>query len=280
MKGNIGIILNDVSKQGLNHGFFAGIIEGFRQKCGEEDYRISFLNSIRNENSTATYLEQARKDGYDAVLLACAEQDEEIDELIKSEIIVGTIDRDNEGVINVSSDNSAGMKALMDYIFEMGHRRVAIITGDDNIVCNIRLNEYLKAFEKHNLQVKDEYIVRGQFREIELTYYLTEKLLKLEEAPTCIIFSDDYAAIGGINAIKARGLDIPRDISVAGYDGDVVMSKLEPSLTSVGQNTELMGRCMAEKLIHAIEHPEDKAAPGELVNTNLKIGRSITRVYA
>lgn len=279
MRGNIGIILNDASEQGLKHGFFAGVLEGFRQECAKEDYRISFMNSIRNEKSRATYLEQARTDGYSAVLLACADIDDEAMELINSDVIVGSIDQSLEGTINVSSDNSSGMKELMDYILEMGHKRVAIIAGDDNVVSHIRLNEYLKAFESRGIPVRDEYIARGRFRDIEYTYYLTEKLLKLEDVPSCIIFSDDYAAIGGMNAIRARGLDIPRDISVAGYDGDVIMTRLEPALASVAQNTELIGRTIAQRLIAAIEHPEEHAEYDELMGTELRKGKSIARVY-
>ncbi|MCQ2518907.1 MAG: substrate-binding domain-containing protein [Lachnospiraceae bacterium] len=279
MKGTIGIIHSDESKQGITHDFFASVIEGFRQECNENNYNIAFLNSIRDEKNKDTYLEQIKENGYAGVLIACSETNAEIEELLSSDIIVGTVDKDYERVINVSSDNTEGMKALMEHIISNGHKKIAIITGDDNLVCNMRLGAYIKACEMHDIKIDDDYILRGHFRDIDKAYYLTEKLLKLPVAPTCIIYSDDYAAIGGINAIHSRGLEIPRHISVAGYDGNLIMSQLEPRLTTVYQDTGKMGRSVAKRMIEGIENPQNVSYSTEIVATTLREGHSVGRVY-
>lgn len=69
------------------------------------------------------------------------------------------------------------------------------------------------------------------------------------------MFPDDYAAYGGINVIKAAGLRIPEDISVAGYDGISLATKIEPKMTTIKQDTKTMGMLAAEKLIALIEKP-------------------------
>lgn len=275
----IGIIMTDDSKQGLTHDFFSSILEGFRMKCNENNYNIAFLNSNMQQEGRGTYLEQAREIGCCGVLIACTEYSEEIKELLESDILIAAIDKDYENVVNVQSDNVKGMNAMVEYLVSMGHRRMAIITGDDNLVCSIRLNEFIKVCEKHGITIPKEYILRGYFRDTYKAAYYTEQLLRMKNPPSCILYSDDYAAIGGMNVIHARGLEIPDDISITGYDGNDILSKLEPSLTTVYQDTLGMGKLAAEKLIYHIENPQDKNFQEYLLDTVLQVGRTVGRVY-
>ena len=84
----------------------------------------------------------------------------------------------------------------------------------------------------------------------------TEELLDLPNPPTCIMYPDDYAAVGGMNVIKERGLRIPEDISVAGYDGIELVRMMDPKLTTLCQDTGKIGSTAAHKLINLIEHPK------------------------
>ena len=81
------------------------------------------------------------------------------------------------------------------------------------------------------------------------------ELLDLSDPPTCILYPDDFAGFGGVNAIRERGLQIPDDISVAGYDGIRIGRHIEPRLTTIRQDTEQIGKLAAENLIRLIEHP-------------------------
>ena len=98
-----------------------------------------------------------------------------------------------------------------------------------------------------------------EYYERSKTHYLlhpeTRALLELHEPPTCIIFPDDFSALGGYNAISEKGLSIPEDISVMGYDGIYLSRVVKPQLVTYQQNTAALGRTAAEKLIELIEHP-------------------------
>lgn len=85
---------------------------------------------------------------------------------------------------------------------------------------------------------------------------ITHELLSLEDRPTCIVYPDDFSCIGGINVIRSKGLTIPNDISVAGYDGQRIARVIEPKITTYRQNTEQIGRVAATKLVELIEQPE------------------------
>lgn len=82
--------------------------------------------------------------------------------------------------------------------------------------------------EEHGITVPDEYVRPALYRDLTKAYELTEELLKLKDPPTCILYPDDVACFGGINAIRANGLAIPGDISVVGYDGVKAAQYEEP----------------------------------------------------
>lgn len=274
----IGVLLEDAAKQGLTQDFFATIIEGFKQECNRSGFNILFLN--QEETDRPTYLDQAKQFELDGVLIATATDSDELFELINSDVPVAVIDKDYENTVNVQSDNKKGMTELMEHIISLGHRKIAYIMGQESFVTNVRLNEFLKVCSDHEIHVPEEYLVRGEFRNIGLTAYNTEILLKLPDPPTCILYSDDYAAIGGMNVIGARGLEIPRDISVAGYDGNVILANIEPSITTVNQNNMEMGKVAAKKLIHNILNPDNPEYGTTTIESEFAYGRSVGQVYA
>lgn len=94
------------------------------------------------------------------------------------------------------------------------------------------------------------------YRDAEAAAIATSELLDLKDPPTCILYPDDFSALGGINEIHERGLRIPDDISIAGYDGLTFARILEPRLTTLCQDTETIGRLAAQKLIDLIENPK------------------------
>ena len=86
---------------------------------------------------------------------------------------------------------------------------------------------------------------------------MTEELLDLRVPPTCILYPDDTAYIGGRNEIYRQGLRIPEDISAAGYDGIDRSQILRPRLTTLKQNADLMGSSAARELVQAVEQGKD-----------------------
>ena len=105
------------------------------------------------------------------------------------------------------------------------------------------------------LDIPNEYITECEYHEPVSCYKATKRLLALPERPSCILFSDDYAYIGGINAIYEEGLRVPDDISIVGYDGIHMAKMVSPKLTTWQQNSDELGRIAVELLIERIEHP-------------------------
>ena len=277
---NIGVLFADQANNGLKQDYFAGILDSFKKTVEAKGYNISFLNCCKENENRKTYLEQAKYRNFDGIVIACIEYDDaEVVELLNSGIPIVTVDQEIDNIQAVKSDNVEGIKKLVRYLAEMGHKRIAFITGDDNTVTQIRVKGFLEICEEMGIQVPDEYILKSQYRNMRKATYQTEQLLKLENPPSCILYSDDYAAIGGINVLHARGMEIPEDISVTGYDGIDILSQYEPRLTTVRQNTEKIGQVAAEKLIECIENPGQTEKETIIVETELEKGRTVGRVF-
>ncbi len=97
----------------------------------------------------------------------------------------------------------------------------------------------------------------------------------MKDRPTCIFYPDDFSALGGINAIREAGVQIPEDISAAGYDGIKAVTTLEPQLTTIVQATDQIGERAAKKLISLIEKPKTTIIEQVIIQGTLQEGKTI-----
>lgn len=277
---NLGVLFVDQANSGLSHDYFASILDHFKATAEKNGYDITFINGSRHRKDGMSYLDCCRYKGVDGVIIACVIfEDLEVIELLQSEIPVVTIDYLYDNRIAVVSDNIKGVNDLVTYIYECGHRRIAFIHGESTTsVTKARLASFYKTSEDLGIAVPDQYIREVSYRDTKATAIVTEELLSLKNPPTCIMYPDDFASIGGINAIKARGLSIPEDISIAGYDGIRLAKYIEPKLTTINQDTEEMGRISAERLIQLIENPKSTIINHIIIPGTLEKGASVGRI--
>ena len=130
---NIGVLFADQANNGLKQDYFAGILDSFKKTVEAKGYNISFLNCCKENENRKTYLEQAKYRNFDGIVIACIEYDDaEVVELLNSGVPIVTVDQEIDNIQAVKSDNVEGIKKLVRYLAEMGHKRIAFITGDDN----------------------------------------------------------------------------------------------------------------------------------------------------
>ena len=253
---NLGVLFVDAAMNGLTHEYFNHVLESFKYTAEEKGYDITFIAGHAGGQNMSFY-ERCRYRGVDGVLVACFKYyEEDIQDLIRSDLPVVTIDHTFEGKIAVVSNNVQGVEELVNYIYSMGHKKIAYIHGDDTPVTRNRLSGFYRTTQRYGLDIPDEYVKQSAYRNLEMAAEATEELLDLPNPPTCIMYPDDYAAVGGMNVIKERGLRIPEDISVAGYDGIELVRMMDPKLTTLCQDTGKIGSTAAHKLINLIEHPK------------------------
>lgn len=279
---NIGMLFVDDAQSGLKQNFFAAVLDSFKVEAEKHCYDITFINhNINIGNRQLTFLEHCRYRNFDGVCIACIDfQQPQVIELINSNLPVVTIDHLFNNHTSINSTNVQGMHELVEYIYSMGHRRIAYVHGEKSAVSEQRLTSFCKTLKDFGVDVPSEYLVGSAFQDVSRTKQCVKKLLDLPNRPTCIIMPDDYAALGGIEAIEAAGLRIPEDISIAGYDGIPLSQVVKPRLTTLKQDTEMLGREAAKRLIEQIENPlttitENVTVPGKLIE-----GQSVGRIFS
>ena len=277
---NIGVLFVDEANSGLTHDYFSHVLDSFKKKAEQEGFDITFINGDRSRTNKMSYLSHAIYRGFDGVVIACVEfSDPEVDELIKSNIPVVTIDHTFYNRIAIVSDNIKGIRDLVTYIYEQGHRKIAYVHGLENTaVTQSRLTSFYNTLQDLGVLVRDEYMVSSPYRNTEKAFEATTKLLELPDPPTCIMYSDDFAAFGGINAIRQKGLRIPEDVSVAGYDGIELARRISPLMTTIVQDTDRIGRVAASKLIDLINNPKGTLIEQIVVEGTLEKGESVANI--
>lgn len=272
---NIGVVYEDKTRAGLGHEYFSTMLNSIRDELKEAGYDFTFVSNNIGE-STLSFLNHARYRRCDGVLVVTADfNNEEIVELVKSEIPVVTIDHIFNNRSAVLSDNEDGLETIVKYIYEKGHRKIAFIHGEQTTVTSHRLGSFYKTCEDLGIEVDKKYIKEALYHFPQKAGLMTRELLALDERPTCIIYPDDYSYMGGATEIEKHGLKIPEDISVVGYDGIFLSRILRPVLTSYKQDSTEIGKVAVKKLLSQIEKPKSFVKKPKMIRGCLQQGQTV-----
>ncbi len=273
---NLGVLFADAAHSGLTHDYFAAVLEAFKLEAESRGYDITFINT-HTGTGNMSYLEKCRQRSIDGVVIACIGFDRpEVIDLMNSSIPTVTIDYTSNNCTSITSDNLKGIQALTEYIIKKGHRRIAYIHGDsDSAVTKTRMIGFYQTLDRYHITIPENYICPASYLDLNSARMFTERLLDLQKPPTCILYPDDTALIGGLNVIRERNLKIPDDISVAGYDGLRVSRFIAPKLTTIRQDTMEIGSKAATQLINLIEKPKTTMIDRIMVNGTFIAGDSV-----
>src|SRR6185437_6321897 len=137
------------------------------------------------------------------------------------------------GVSRVRVDHAAGVAMAMDHLVELGHTRIAFISGPLELFsARTRFQAFLKSLEKHGLK-RDQALIQEANHRADGGHHAMQRILDSGAMPTAIVASNDLTAIGAMGAIHERGLRIPEDISIVGYDDIQLSAYTQPSLTTL-----------------------------------------------
>ncbi len=271
---NLGVIFHQHMGSGLTHEYFASLLNSFKVEAESQDYEITFIN-----NRSRSYLDHCRYRQCDGIMLACSKSvGQEVLELAQSEIPLVSIDYVFENRTAIISDNIHDMSNLVRHIYEKGHRKIAFIHGENIPVTQKRLASFHHTCSALGLIIPPEYVIPAKYHNPPTSSYATRELLNLNNPPTCILYPDDFAYIGGMNEIEHQGLSIPADISVAGYDGIYLSQVLRPKLTTLQQDTEKIGQTAAVELIKAIQNPKAYIPQAIIIKGTLLEGDSVKQL--
>ncbi|MER6181457.1 LacI family DNA-binding transcriptional regulator [Streptomyces sp. NPDC001652] len=167
----------------------------------------------------------------------------------------------------VRSDGRDAVRDLVAHLHALGHRRLAIIAGPAATTTGReRVEVFREALQAHGLELPDAYTGQGDFQ-AESGRRVTEGFLDLPEPPEVVFAADNLMALGALDAVRARGLRIPRDIALAAFDDIPWFVHTDPPITAVAQPTGELGRAAVRALVDRIEGrpPQSVTLPARLV---------------
>lgn len=177
----------------------------------------------------------------------------------------------------VKLDNAEGGCLATEHLIEQGYKRIAVLAGPKNLtISNDRLEGYLKTLKKHKLKPNEEWIIHCNFNQQD-AYETTVDLLKRKQRPDAIFTISDRMAIGAMLAIKERGLKMPNDIGLVGFNNEPVTNLVTPSITSVEQPAFDLGKAAAKLFIEQMHHDEDLTGTEKILKPRLIVRESSLR---
>lgn len=152
-------------------------------------------------------------------------------------------------------DNYNAINEVMDYLYKLGHRRIGLINGFKNQQHMIqRGRAYFDSLKRLNLETHKKWIKNADHT-VDGGRARMHEILDFKEQPTAIVCGNDDMAVGAMKAIKERGLSIPNDYSLTGFDDGLISRVTEPNLTTVKIPLTDMANIAIKKLIDGIQNP-------------------------
>lgn len=247
--------------------YFAEIVLAVEEYCYQKGYSLFLCNTQNKPEKIQNHFDMLVKKRVDGILVMCSEYTEDAFSLFNGTNIPmvvmdwGPNDHKSDRIIDHGLDG--GYMATR-YLIDNGHRDIAIIAGDlFKTISKSRFDGYVKAMTEAGLLIRDEWIAENDF-EPEAGYESMNQILKQEKLPTAVVCSCDTVALGAISAITEKGLSVPQDISVMGYDNIHNSRFYAPPLTTIHQSKARLGRMALDILLERIQSPEEYHQPTTL----------------
>ncbi|MGV6818893.1 MAG: LacI family DNA-binding transcriptional regulator [Parvularcula sp.] len=257
--------------------YVISLVEGIRSACVEFGYELILKETTTKGSklilSVMEFIERSRLDG---VILMPPLTDNEplLVNLEEANVPYARVTpgEARDGALDVHTTDRLAGREMMDHLLGLGHRFVAFISGDpDHLAMGARRSGVRDSLEEWSGD-GCELVVRQGFNTFESGQKAAKHLLSLEPRPTAIFAANDDMAAGVIFEAQERGLRVPDDVSVVGFDNTLLAERIWPGLTTVSQPTKSMGAEAARCLIrHVRGEAVDPPAP---IPTGMVIRRS------
>jgi len=256
--GAIGMVIPDIT-----NAFFPDVVRGVEDAARVAGYSVMLCNSNEDPAREQRHLSTLFSRRVDGVIISCCDVSAAYESLVRRRFPIVFVDRVPQAlkVAAVTTDNiDAGYRATR-HLIELGHERIAMITGDLRLSPHAdRLEGFRRAMQERHLPVRDEYLRAGDLQ-TGTGYTCGRELLSLAVRPTALISSNNKMLLGLMRAIAEMDLACPGEISVVGFDDNVWTENFTPKLTTIAQPTYEMGKRAMELLLSRMNAgPEETAA--------------------
>lgn len=256
----IGMIMVD-----FTNPFYATLLSVCEREASSRGYSLIVSSTIGRAEMEEKYLDNMYEQRVAAIVKVGGIVDrfipdmkhiEHMNRIANSIPIVITGTADGADCYQVKIDEMKACELVMDYLLELGHKKIAIVGGSAEVRQTVEKRlKYKQILQRNGITFNEEFIVEGDYND-KSGYREMKKLLELGTHPTAVIAINDFTAIGIIRAAFEMGLRIPQDISVVSFDDTFITNICHPRLTSVSLEYEEFGKKLVDTAIDAIEGKE------------------------
>lgn len=259
----IGLIIPDITNP-----FFPEVARGVEDYANRAGYHVVLCNSDNNPKKEITYIAMLQEKMVDGIIFTSSSLRNKVTkELMRMQIPVITVDREIEGLKTngkITVDNINGAFTGVQYLIERGYNKILHLGGPMTSKPSIdRLEGYKKALDAHGILYDPALCYEGKYT-TEWGYEGIMEVLGNGIAFDGIFCGNDMIAIGAIKALHEKGLKVPQDVGVLGFDNIYMATVVTPNLTTVSQPNYQMGYKAAELLIGIISNPSTAVSEIEL----------------
>lgn len=238
----IGLIIQDISNP-----YYPSIVRGVEDAAQELGYTVILANAYRSKERTTKYLNVLREKRVDGIIFTGggvvkdAVEEKFFEHKHIATVVIGK--SCNAQLPSVQVNNVQSSREACEYLIKQGHRQIVTITGPQESTTAIdRLEGYFQALKHHGIEPREEWIIPGTF-EFESGYKAVEKFPDMGNGKKFGVFAhNDIMAIGAMKALQEKGLKVPDDVAVVGFDNIPLSSFVTPELSTVTVPVYELGR--------------------------------------
>lgn len=251
------------------NSFFAEVIDGVESYCYRQGYTLILCNTGGLAEKQKSYMQMLAEKRVDGILVICSDFSPELIKTLNAyhkipKVIMdwGVISDDKTDTI-IDNSEVGGYLATR-HLIEQGHQKIACLMGPaDKSVCQTRLQGFRRAMLEANLTINEDWILEGNF-ECDTAVLAANQFLAMENQPTAIFCFNDTMALGLMSRLQQKGMKIPEDMSVIGYDNIELAEYFSPPLTTIHQPKRRAGKNAFELLLQRINNKEHESRVFEM----------------
>ncbi|MBP3588581.1 MAG: LacI family DNA-binding transcriptional regulator, partial [Clostridia bacterium] len=274
----IGVFTPEISNE-----FYARSIQAVFEAAWEQDYAVMVCSMQHRHQAETSYIRSLIQSGVKGLIFfgGASENERQIIHAAKRvPVVLGDRRMPNEPIDCVGTDNAEIMRRMIGKLVRAGYTRIGYVSEDlimNN--CADRYMGYRQGLADHGLTVNERWVyllAELRLNKAENTYHYFLNLERGQSMPQIFLCSSDLIALGLMAALKARGLRIPRDVGVVGFDDISIAAFADPPLTTIAQDMHQLGRACFQALLNRMENRNQ--TPQEIIVRSKIVQRDSVRL--
>ena len=266
----------------ISSWYFAQVINGAEQELREHGFDLLLYNFSHMKGRERLFQHQALKGRVDAlIVISLPPTEEEFESMLALQIPIALVGMHHKNVSSIAIDDVAGARTATQHLVNQGHKQIALMSGRPDDPFNFSVPQdrrlgFMQVLAENKLdwlpgrEVHGDFTMHGGARAMD-------ELLARPSRPTAIFCESDEMAIGAMQAVKRHGLNVPKDISIVGFDGHEMAEFSD--LTTIEQPASLMGEMAAKSIMDQLKR-QSVASTSLTLPTTLIVRNSTRRISA